>query len=92
MAALEPVQKGRAVADQRAAARSGPAHEVIAARNDGDRRRLEGRGCLDALGRECGDGFRAEEEVFEGCHWGVSTGTGGYVGSPEPGPPASPYS
>ena len=87
VAPFEPVQQGRAVADQRAAARPGPAHEVVAARDDGDRRRLEGRGCFDALGRQCRDGFGAEGKFFEGCHRG-----GVYAGSPEPGPPASPYS
>ena len=59
VAAFEPVQKGRAVADQSAASGPRPAHEVVAARDDGDRGGLEGRGRLDAFGRQCRHGFGA---------------------------------
>ena len=94
-AALEPVEQGGGVGHHRAAARSRAAEHVVAARNDRYGRRLEGGRRLDPLCGERGHGLGAEWKRLEGggvCHAVQRPGTSGYAGSPEPGPPASPYS
>ena len=71
-AALEPVHQGRAVGHHRAAARSGPPDQVVAAGDHRDRRRLEGGRPLDPLRGKGRDRLGAKGKVVEGrlgaCH------------------------